>query len=156
MVAHTGMSGKPRSPDINTRVITWKSYSDRRAHDSPVHTGPGWRSPALYLHAHRRSSRLKAQGGDSGVWFPHPQGSVAQPCPTLWTVAHQAPLSMESSSQEHWSGLQFPSPGDLPDPGSNPGLLHCRRILYHLSHWGSPNPQVTHKWHTHRVTAHSV
>ena len=63
MVAHTGMSGKPRSPDINTRVITWKSYTDRRAHDSPVHTGPGWRSPALYPHAHQRSSRLKAQHG---------------------------------------------------------------------------------------------
>ena len=31
---------------------------------------------------------------------------------TLWTVAHQAPLSMESSRQEYWSGLPFPSPGD--------------------------------------------
>ena len=36
---------------------------------------------------------------------------------TLWTVAHQAPLSMEFSSEEHWSGLPFPSLGDLPDPG---------------------------------------
>ena len=35
---------------------------------------------------------------------------------TLWTVAHQAPLSMEFSRQEHWSGLPFPSPNDLPDP----------------------------------------
>ena len=33
-----------------------------------------------------------------------------------WTVAHQAPLSMEFSRQEYWSGLPFPSPGDLPDP----------------------------------------
>ena len=33
------------------------------------------------------------------------------------TVAHQAPLSMEFSRQEYWSGLPFPSPGDLPDPG---------------------------------------
>ena len=33
-----------------------------------------------------------------------------------WTVAHQAPLSMGFSRQEHWSGLSFPSPGDLPDP----------------------------------------
>ena len=31
---------------------------------------------------------------------------------TLWTVAHQAPLSMESSRQEYWSGLPFPFPGD--------------------------------------------
>ena len=36
---------------------------------------------------------------------------------TPWTVACQAPLSMEFTRQEYWSGLPFPSPGDLPDPG---------------------------------------
>ena len=36
---------------------------------------------------------------------------------TPWSVAHQAPLSMGFSRQEYWSGLPFPSPGDLPDPG---------------------------------------
>ena len=36
---------------------------------------------------------------------------------TPWTVAHKAPLSMGFSRQEYWSGLPFPSPGDLPDPG---------------------------------------
>ena len=36
---------------------------------------------------------------------------------TLWTVAHQTPLFMGFSRQEHWSRLPFPSPGDLPDPG---------------------------------------
>ena len=39
---------------------------------------------------------------------------------TPWTVAHQAPLSMGFSRQEYWSGLPFPSPGDLPDPGIEP------------------------------------
>ena len=39
---------------------------------------------------------------------------------TPWTVAHQAPLSMEFSKQEYCSGLPFPSPGDLPDPGIKP------------------------------------
>ena len=39
---------------------------------------------------------------------------------TLWTVAHQAPLSMGFSRQEYWSGLPFPLPGDLPDPGIQP------------------------------------
>ena len=39
---------------------------------------------------------------------------------TRWTVAHQAPLSMEFSRQEYWSGLAFPSPGDLPVPGMEP------------------------------------
>ena len=39
---------------------------------------------------------------------------------TPWTVAYQAPLSMGFSRQEYWSGLPFPSPGDLPDPGIEP------------------------------------
>ena len=48
---------------------------------------------------------------------------VAQLCPTLcdlWTVAHQAPPSMGFSREEYWSGLPFPSPGDIPDPGIEP------------------------------------
>ena len=40
---------------------------------------------------------------------------------TPWMVAYQAPLSMGFSKQEYWSGLPFPSPGDLPDPGIEPG-----------------------------------
>ena len=39
---------------------------------------------------------------------------------TLWTVAHQAPLSMEFSRQEYWRGLQFPPSGNLPNPGIKP------------------------------------
>ena len=45
-------------------------------------------------------------------------GLVAKSCPTLvtpWAVARQAPLSMGFSRQEYWSGLPFPTPGDLPD-----------------------------------------
>ena len=53
---------------------------------------------------------------------------------TPWTVAHQDPLSIVFSRQEQRSGLPFPYPGDLPNPGLNLGLLHCRQILYHLSH----------------------
>ena len=51
-------------------------------------------------------------------------GLVAKLCPILaiaWTVAHQAPLSMGFSRQEYWSGLPFPSPGDLPNPEIEPG-----------------------------------
>ena len=51
-------------------------------------------------------------------------GLVAKSCPTLvtpWAVAHQAPLSTGFSRQEYWSGLPFPSPGDLPDPGIKTG-----------------------------------
>ena len=71
-------------------------------------------------------------------------GLVAKSCPTLaipWTVACQAPLSMEFSRQEYWSGLPLPSLRDLPDPDIEPGLWHCRQILYCLSHQGSPRYQ---------------
>ena len=46
---------------------------------------------------------------------------------TPWTVTYQAPLSMGFSRQEHWSGLLFPSPGDLPDLGLKPSspALHA-------------------------------
>ena len=40
---------------------------------------------------------------------------------TLWTVAYQASPSLGFFRQEYWSGLPFPSPGDLPDPGIKPG-----------------------------------
>ena len=40
---------------------------------------------------------------------------------TPWTIAYQAPPTMGFSRQEYWSGLPFPSPGDLPKPGSDPG-----------------------------------
>ena len=46
--------------------------------------------------------------------------SGTQSCPALWTVALQAPLSMEFSKQAYWSGLPFPAPGDLPDPAIKP------------------------------------
>ena len=40
---------------------------------------------------------------------------------TPWAVAHQAPLSTEFSRQEYWSEVPFPAPGDLPNPGIEPG-----------------------------------
>ena len=65
---------------------------------------------------------------------------------TLWTVALQAPLSMEFSRQEYWSGLPFPSSANLPDPGSNPGLPHCRKIFFFLPSEppGKPKEAPTH------------
>ena len=53
-------------------------------------------------------------------WLSESESEVAQSCPTPWTVAYQAPPSMGFSRQEYWSGLPFPSPGDLPDPGIKP------------------------------------
>ena len=47
--------------------------------------------------------------------------SLSRVFATLWTIARQAPLSMGFSRQEYWSGLPFPSPGDLPNPRIEPG-----------------------------------
>ena len=47
--------------------------------------------------------------------------SCVQRYVTPWTVAYQAPPSMGFSRRDYWSGLLFPSPGDLPDPGIKPG-----------------------------------
>ena len=62
---------------------------------------------------------------------------VAQSCPTLCDpLDYTVHGILQARILEH-----FPSPGDLPNPlGSNPGLPHCRRIPYQLSHKGSPHP----------------
>ena len=79
--------------------------------------------------------------------------SIAQLCPTLatsWTVALQAPLSMGFSRQEYWSGLPFPSPGDLPNPGMELAYSALGGgILYHWTSgkplgWGELNSKNTH------------
>ena len=57
---------------------------------------------------------------------------------TPWTVACQAPLSMEFSRPEYWSGWPFPSPADLPNPGIKPRSPALQADFYHLRHCGSP------------------
>ena len=47
--------------------------------------------------------------------------SCVQLFATSWTISYQAPLSMQFSRQEYWSGLPFPFPGDLPNVGIEPG-----------------------------------
>ena len=57
------------------------------------------------------------------------------------TVAHQAPLSLGFSRQQYWSGLPFPPPGDLPNPGMEPVSLNIcigRQVLYHCVTWEAP------------------
>ena len=48
---------------------------------------------------------------------------------TPWTATYQAPLSMGFSRQEYWSGVPLPSPGDLPDPGIEPGTAPLYKEL---------------------------
>ena len=59
-----------------------------------------------------------------------------------WTIAHKAPLSMEFSRQEYWSGLSFPSAEDLPNRGTEPTPFKSPalvgRFFYHQHHLVSP------------------
>ena len=70
--------------------------------------------------------------------------SRVQLCTTLWTVARQAPPSMEFSRQEYWSGLPCPPPGDLPSPGIKSGSPALQADSLPLSHQdkGSPYPTL--------------
>ena len=93
-----------------------------------------WVSPASAL----RSSFLHLL---SCVYLPL---SHVQLFAIAWTTARQAPLSMEFSRQEYRSGLPCLLQGIFLTQGSNPGLPHCRKILYHLSHQRSPARCVFH------------
>ena len=83
---------------------------------------------SLYLKGHLRVTSVStftflACGG----------GLVAKLCPTLatpWTVACQAPLPVGFSRHEYWSGLPFPSPGDLPNPGIKPRSPALTQDIY--------------------------
>ena len=61
-----------------------------------------------------------------------------------WAVALKVPLSMEFSRQKYWSGLPFPTPGDLPDPGIEPKPLASPALAggsLSLQHLGNPTIQ---------------
>ena len=61
-----------------------------------------------------------SESGDNGLFIQRVLYNVPESFATPWTVAHQAPLSMGFPRQEYWSGLPFPTPGDLPNPGIEP------------------------------------
>ena len=77
---------------------------------------------------------------------------------TLWTVSHQAPLSMGFSRQEYWSELPFPSAGDLPDPGIKPVSLASPALadvfFYYCATWENhlkiKDPQLHFQVHLER------
>ena len=95
---------------------------------------PGWQADSL-------STELS---GKEGKLLSHVRLFA-----TPWTVAYQAPLSMGFSRQEYWSGLPFPSPGDLPNPGIEPGspalqtdTLPGKAYLIDAIHTGFPSIDI--------------
>ena len=94
--------------------VNWKLASEYSAHT--------W-SPGRLME--RKESlwdlHLGQLRGHTGSIHRQERGSAMMTlCNPMDTVAHQAPLSMGLPRQEHWNGLPFPSPGDLPDPGIEP------------------------------------
>ena len=73
--------------------------------------------------------------------------SLVQLFVTPWTVAHQTPLSMGFPRQEHWCGLPFPSPEDLPDPGIKPASPALQAVSCiagrSFNNWATKEPQMT-------------
>jgi len=99
---------------------------------------------ALILISPPEISKQKIQFCDFFFFFCGQCGGglVVHSCPTHCDPVDcslPGSLSVEFSRQECWSGLLFPSPGDLPNPGIKPRFLHCRRVLCQLSHKGSPD-----------------
>ena len=92
-------------------------------------------------YSSRKALLLKACPSSSGcsriTWVAVQLLSHADSFVSPWTVAPQASLSMDFSRQEYWSGLPFPSPGDLPDPGIEPASPALRADSLPLSHQGS-------------------
>ena len=98
----------PSVHSLNTDILRFAQAGHREEQQG------GWRKP--------EASRPACS---SGVTWAHCV-RVCLSCPTLvtpWTVARQAPGTMEFSRQEYWSGLPFPIPGDLPNPGIEPTSL---------------------------------
>ena len=72
----------------------------------------------IYDHFYATLAKMSSGDKDQACMLSR---SVVQFFATPWTVACQVPLSLGFSRQEYWGGLSFPSPGDLPDPGIEPG-----------------------------------
>ena len=139
--------GNTRSFDLSLERSVCQEATVRTGHGTTdwFQIGSGLRqgcilSPCLFnLHADYimgNAGLVEAQAGikiarrninnlryaDDTTLMAESESEVAQSClfATPWTVVYQAPPSMGFSRQECWSGLTFPSPGDLPDPGIEP------------------------------------
>ena len=123
-----------------------------RREPSPAVT-PWFQTPALQNCERVNFCLLKLPGlwwfvmtalGNSCVCVRAQSLSRARPFATPWTVAHQTPLSMGFPRQEYWSGLPFPSPGDLPNPGIEPSCVSyiSSWIFYPCTTWEAQESHI--------------
>ena len=131
-VKHLPLSNKRKM------LSTWGPW----AHSPRTPGAQGWMmlTPWQHLQPCHQPIRELCTSPSRALWPPRPRccmrGSGAWLFAMLWTIAHQAPLSMGLSQQEYWSGFPCPPPGDLPGPGIEPwGSCIGRQILYHWATW---------------------
>ena len=119
---------------INYTSIKWK-WKDRDSQNAS-----GIRSSIWFVYCLLPPRAGKIHVGRNWVSCTL-KALVAQLCPTLCNPMDYSPLCSSVHGilqQEYWSGLPFPAPGDLPDPGIESGEVSCiTGPLYHLSHQGS-------------------
>ena len=109
---HTGLSWGCWRP----REMVLRSTLPSRGDCKPWDEVPLWWLQMFYLcHPWGNWGRLRKRGPQKN----ESESEVVQSCPTLWDPMDYS-LSMGFSRQEYWSGLPFPSPGDLPNPGIKP------------------------------------
>ena len=115
----------------------WESSEDQHI-DSISHLDPILRDAILWSQSHRRTKLTFIEYWLCAVCMCVLVAQMVWLFATPWIIAHQASLSMGFPRQESWSGLPFPSPGDLPDPGTeNSCVLHWQVDSLPLSHQGS-------------------
>ena len=117
---------------VSTITCVWKRPKGRQRSEKSFVGGKGQGTVQRCPIGWRWSGRRDKAEGEHSVWLVRGctfgfLGVFVCTCVQLfatpWTVARQAPLSVGFSSQEYWSGLLFPPPGDLPDPGIEPVSL---------------------------------
>ena len=130
----------PPAPCVHIQLLqscpTLRNPMDCSPPDSSVHGHSSGKKAGVGCHALLQGSSwardracVSCVSCIAGGFFPAEPFSfppvtcsvVSDSFVTPWTIAHQTPLSMGLSRQEYWSGSPFPSPGDLPDPGIEPG-----------------------------------
>ena len=110
---------------LQARILEWVAFSFSRGSCQPrdrtqVSHIAGRRFNLCTTREARTGLPLNQLCHFQAVWLQASHLSCVRLCVMLWTVAHQAPLSVGFSRQEYWSGLPFPPPGDLLDPGIEP------------------------------------
>ena len=132
----------PAPPQLSAEAeATAAGERPHGAADEPAQPGPapaGWRRPCWPALSPRAKPAPRAAPNalpQPSLWPRPSTGDKVEPAQSCWslsrvrlfvtprTVARQAPLCMEFSREEYWSGWPFPSPGDLPSPGIEPMFL---------------------------------